>query len=85
MEELGFGFSHSTIFSIGAPKGMPRDRFKILADAIKKVMESQEMQEDYKKIGLPLRYTTPQGTLSLWNSYDKLYGQLSKELGIEPK
>jgi tripartite-type tricarboxylate transporter receptor subunit TctC len=85
LEELGFGFSHSTIFSIGAPKGMPRDRFKILADAIKKVMESQEMQEDYKKIGLPLRYTTPQGTLSLWKSYDKLYGQLSKELGIEPK
>ncbi len=85
IEESGFGFSHSTIFSIGAPKGMPSDRFKILADAIKKVMESQEMREGYKKIGLPLRYTTPQDTLGLWKSYDKLYAQLSKELGIEPK
>lgn len=85
IEESGFGFSHSTLFSIAAPKGIPSDRFKILANAIKKAMESQEMWEGYKKAGLPLRYKSPQETLNLWKSYDKLYGQLSKDLGIEPK
>jgi hypothetical protein len=43
------------------------------------------MQEDFRKVGLPMKYGTPQDTLNLWKSYDELYGQLSKDLKIEPK
>lgn len=85
LEELGFGFSHNTFWSLGGPKGIPIDRLKILTDAVKKAMEGQEMQENFKKVGLPMKYGTPQDTLNLWKSYDKLYGQLSKDLKIEPK
>ncbi len=85
LEELGFGFSHNTFWSLAGPKGIPNDRAKILADAIKKAMDGQEMQENFKKVGLPMKYGTPQDTLNLWKSYDKLYGQLSTDLKIEPK
>lgn len=85
LKELGFGFSHNTFWSIAGPKGIPKDRSKILADTIKKAMEMKEMQENFKNIGLPMKYEDPENTLRLWKSYDELYGQLSKELGIEPK
>jgi tripartite-type tricarboxylate transporter receptor subunit TctC len=85
LEELGFGFSHICHWAIAGPKGIPEERVKLLSEAIKKAMDSAGMQEDFKKVGLPMKYKSPQETLELWKSYDKLYGQLSKELGVEPR
>ena len=84
-EELGLGFSHLCHWAVAGPSGIPNDRAKILADAFKQAMDSPKMQEDFKKVGLPMVYENPEDTLKLWLSYDELYGKLSKELGIKPK
>jgi hypothetical protein len=44
-----------------------------------------EMQVDFKQVGAPMYYRNPQDTMKLCESYDRVYGQRSKELGVEPK
>jgi tripartite-type tricarboxylate transporter receptor subunit TctC len=85
LRELGYDVVHVGFWYVAAPRGIPPARSKILADAIKKAMDSPEMQADFKQVGVPMYYQNPQETMRLCESYDKVYGQLSKELGVEPK
>jgi tripartite-type tricarboxylate transporter receptor subunit TctC len=85
IKESGYDVVHNIYWSVAAPKGIPSERAKILADAFKKAMDSPEMQKEFKQVGVPLEYKNPQELMKIWEFYDKFYAQLSKDLGIEPK
>jgi tripartite-type tricarboxylate transporter receptor subunit TctC len=58
--EKGLDINFDGSYSLFAPKGIPDDVFAILHNAFKKAMEEPEVIEQFKKVGLPPSYDTPE-------------------------
>jgi tripartite-type tricarboxylate transporter receptor subunit TctC len=59
MKEQGYEIVlNYSYMGIGAPKGVPADKLKILQDAFAKAYNDPAFQEVMKKIGIPAKYTS---------------------------
>jgi len=61
MKELGYNISGSSIFGIVGPKGLPRERVKILHDAFRQAVESPPFKDLLKKFEAAYDYRDSEG------------------------
>lgn len=56
LKELGYDIAINSYMGIGAPKGVPSDRLKILQDAFAQAFKDAAFQDAMKKINTPANY-----------------------------
>jgi tripartite-type tricarboxylate transporter receptor subunit TctC len=78
--ELGYNLTGFAIHSIVGPKGIPKERVKILHDAYYQAMQEPGYRELLKKMSMPYVYKNPEG---LQKAIEELYdtsGELLKRV-----
>lgn len=83
-KELGMDLDFSTYYSVVGPKGISRDRIKIIHDAFKKAMESKEYETFSKQQGITIRYRGPEEFAKFLEAEDKEWKRLVGITGLEP-
>jgi tripartite-type tricarboxylate transporter receptor subunit TctC len=83
-KELGFDIEFSTYWSYLGPKGMPKDRVKILFDAFKKSTEAKEVREFFDMQGVTPSLKNPEELAAYYKTEDVKWGKLIKEGGLMP-
>jgi tripartite-type tricarboxylate transporter receptor subunit TctC len=66
------------------PKGTPKDRIKILHDAFKVAMDSEEFKAFYKKQGGVVEYMDPKNLQAFLNEQDRLWKSIIDLSGFKP-
>jgi tripartite-type tricarboxylate transporter receptor subunit TctC len=81
--ELGYHIAAPSIIGIVAPKGLPKDRLKILHDAFHKGMQDPGFKKSLDQFDLPLVYRNPEDcakfTKELYETSGKLIEKLEKK------
>ena len=54
--EEGYHFVAPSIFSIAGPKGLPKDRVKILHDAFREGLQDPRVKKTLDNFGMPVAY-----------------------------
>jgi tripartite-type tricarboxylate transporter receptor subunit TctC len=83
-KELGFDIEFSTYWAYLGPKGMPKDRVKILYDAFKKSSETKEVKEFFDMQGATLSLKNPEELGAYYKKEDAKWERLIKEGGLMP-
>lgn len=81
--DLGYTIAAPSIIGIVAPKGLPKDRLKILHDAFHKGLQDPGFKKALDQFDLPLVYRNPEDcakfTRELYESSGKLIEKLEKK------
>jgi tripartite-type tricarboxylate transporter receptor subunit TctC len=83
-KELGYNIEFSTYWSYLGPKGMPKDRAKILFDAFKKSTETKEVKDFFDMQGVTPSLKNPEELAAYYKAEDVKWGKLIKEGGLMP-
>ena len=83
-KELGYDIEFSTYWSYLGPKGMPKDRVKILYDAFKKSTETKEVMDFFDMQGVTPSFKSPEELGEYYKNEDVKWGRLIKEGGLMP-
>lgn len=83
-KELGFNIEFSTYWSYLGPKGMSKDRVKILFEAFKKSTETKEVKDFFDMQGVTPSLKTPEELAAYYKAEDVKWGKLIKEGGLMP-
>jgi tripartite-type tricarboxylate transporter receptor subunit TctC len=84
-KEFGFDLDVGTWYGYVVPKGTPKERIKILHDAFKKAMDSEEFKAFYKKQGGVVEYKNPEGLAAYFDQQDKLWKKIIDYGGFKPE
>jgi tripartite-type tricarboxylate transporter receptor subunit TctC len=84
-KEFGVDVVMYSFFSFLGPKGIPKERIKIIHDAAKKAMETKEYKEYCEGQGLTIAYKGPEEFARYLDEEDKRFEKLVKEAGIKPE
>lgn len=85
LQELGYNLSMSNYLAIGAPAGIPKDRFEKLEKALKNAMEDQLFLESMKNMTAEVVYRSGDELSKMIKDGYKVYGELLKKLGLLEK
>ncbi len=77
-EEQGFKVYNSSSRGYVLPAGTPKEIVNILAEAMKKVIASEEHQKRMTEMGVTLRYMGPAEFAKYWDEYEKTTIELIK-------
>ncbi len=83
-KDLGIDAEYLTYWAYIGPKGMPKDRVKVLYDAIKKGMEAKEVMDFFDNQGATVSMKTPEELAQFWKKEDVKYDKLTKLVGKAP-
>jgi tripartite-type tricarboxylate transporter receptor subunit TctC len=83
-KELGMDAEFLTYWAYLGPKGMPKDRVKILYDAFKKSVETKEVVAFFDMQGATASMKNPEELGQYWKKEDQKWGKLIKMAGVEP-
>ncbi len=83
-KELGYDIEFSTYWSYLGPKGLPKDRVKILFDAFKKSTETKEVMDFFDMQGVTPSLKNPEELADYYKKEDVKWGKLIKEGGLMP-
>jgi tripartite-type tricarboxylate transporter receptor subunit TctC len=83
-KEYGFDLDVGTWYGYVVPKGTPKERIKVLHDAFKVAMESEDFKAFYKKQGGVVEYMGPEGLGSYLEQQDKLWKKIIDFGGFKP-
>jgi len=83
-KELGFDIEFSAYWSYLGPKGLPKDRVKILNDAFKKSTETKEVIDFFDMQGVTPSFKSPEELGEYYKKEDVKWGRLIKEGGLMP-
>lgn len=83
-KELGYDIEFSTYWSYLGPKGMPKDRVKILYEAFKKATETKEVKEFFDMQGVTPALKSPEELAEYYKKEDVKWARLIKEGGLMP-
>lgn len=83
-KELGYDIEFSTYWSYLGPKGMPKDRVKILFDAFQKSTETKEVKDFFDMQGVTPSLKNPEELADYYKKEDVKWGRLIKEGGLMP-
>lgn len=79
-KEIGVDLVISSNRGFAAPKGTPKDRINIIAEAFKKACEEPEYLSEMAKQGLPVKYLGPEDFGKLIQYEYDIYTVLAKDL-----
>jgi tripartite-type tricarboxylate transporter receptor subunit TctC len=87
MAEAGVpGYKEITTFlGMYAPRGTPKGVIDVLNDAFVKAINSKEGQEQYERMGLEPRTSTPQGLAAFNKEQIAVWEHLAKVSGLQPE
>lgn len=83
--DLGMNMEMVTFYSWLGPKGVPKERVKILHDAFKNALESKEFDEYCDKQGVTVSIRGPEETGKFLEREDKKFKELITIAGIKPE
>ncbi len=83
-KEYGFDLDVGTWYGYVVPRGTPKERIKVLHDAFKVAMESEDFKAFYKKQGGVVEYMGPEGLGSYLEEQDKLWKKIIDFGGFKP-
>jgi tripartite-type tricarboxylate transporter receptor subunit TctC len=75
-KEYGFDLDVGTWYGYVVPKGTPQERIRVLHDAFKVAMESEDFKAFYRKQGGVVEYMGPEGLGSYLEEQDKLWKKI---------
>lgn len=81
--ELGMNLEIGSFYSWVAPKGVPKERIKILHDAFKKALESKEFEEYCDSQGITISIKGAEEFAKFLEKEDEKYKQLITTAGIK--
>lgn len=84
-KELGMELELSTYYFWIGPKGIPKERVKILHDAFKKAIESKEFREFCEKQGVTILHRGTEESVKFLEEEDKKWKRLIMIGGIKPE
>jgi tripartite-type tricarboxylate transporter receptor subunit TctC len=82
-ETQGYNLLAPVVGVIIVPKNMPKDRIKVLHDALKKTMEDPTFKKMAQGLSLEVEYLDGQAAQDRLSRYYKHYGDLIKRLGMD--
>ncbi len=83
-KETGFDLDVGTWYGYAVPRGTPTDRVKILHDAFKAAMNSDEFKNFYRKQGGDLDYLGPEGFAAFLVDQHNLWKKIIDFSGFKP-
>jgi tripartite-type tricarboxylate transporter receptor subunit TctC len=81
LKELGISWSFGTWRGIAVPKDTPDHIVKILHDALKKVIDSQQWKDFMSKSGFGMAYMSPEEFRKFLENDFEVVGELLKAAG----
>lgn len=83
-KDLGIDAEYLTYWAYMGPKGMPKDRVKILYEALKKGMETKEVADFFEMQGATYSMKSPEELATFWKKEDQTYAKITKLVGAAP-
>lgn len=83
-KDLGIDAEYLTYWAYLGPKGMPKDRVKILYEAIKKSMATKDLVDFFDSQGATISMKNPEELGQFWKKQDQLAAKLTKLVGKAP-
>ena len=83
--EYGVPIEGGVIWFVFAPKGVPKDRIKMIHDAFKKSLEDPAYKKIAKKLALAVEYKDAEGSEATLEKFRSTYGKIIGELGLKKK
>ncbi len=84
LKELGFDLYVDTWQGYSVPKGTPKDRIKILSDAFKAAIESEEYKAYCKKYGAIVEKTGPENARAFLDNQERALRKIVEFSGFKP-
>ena len=84
-QEHGFDLDVGTWYGYSVPKGTPKDRIKVLHDALKVAVETKEFKDLYQKQGGEVDYRGPEGLTAHFENQDRLWKKIVDFGGFKPE
>ena len=84
-KEFGFDLDVGTWYGYVVPKGTPKERIKVLFDALKAAMNAKEFKAFYAKKGGVIAYMGPEGLMAYLEAQDKQWKRIIDFGGFKPK
>ncbi len=81
-KEQGVNIVAATWFGIAAPKGMPENVKKTLAEGFKKIMDDPGFKKTAEDLGFYVEYLGPDELSAKWKKETEVYGKAIKASGI---
>ncbi len=75
-EEQGYKLYNASSRGFSVPAGTPKEIIKILSEAIKRVVTTEEHKKRMADMGLTLRYMDPEQYAKYWDEYENLLKEL---------
>jgi len=83
-KELGIDAEFLTYWAYLGPKGIPKDRLKILYEALKKSVETKEVADFFDMQGATISMKNPEELAKFWKKQDQSWEKLIKLSGVKP-
>ncbi len=82
--ESGVDFEFNTWYGYGVPKGTPRERVRILHDAIKRGLDSPQYKATVKELGAGTHYMGPEDFGKFLENQDRVWKKIIEYGGFKP-
>jgi tripartite-type tricarboxylate transporter receptor subunit TctC len=80
-KELGFDFTSGSARGFAMPKNTPKPIIDLFANAVKKVMDSEEFKANVQKTAFPVDYQGPEAYAAFIKKLDSIYQPLWDKYG----